>query len=78
MGTTISSSPLAIRDQAMPPKRPREERKQALTITIEPQHRQWIRENYKALGFRSESHAIDEAIRLLIAERSKDSKRPGS
>jgi hypothetical protein len=58
----------------MPPKKTPEERKQAITVSLEPQHRQWLRENFRREGFRNESHAVDGAIQLLIEarERKKD------
>ena len=62
----------------VPPRKPAEERKQALTVTLEPGHRHWLRENYRALGFRSESHAVDEAIRLLIAQSNRPARRLSS
>lgn len=60
----------------VPPKKPREEHKQVLTVTVDPGHRKWLRENYLALGYRSESHAVDDALRLLIADRSRTQRKP--
>ncbi len=54
----------------VPPRKPLNEHKMPMSVSIEREHREWLRENYKGLGYRSESHAIDDAIRLLI-ERAK-------
>jgi len=49
----------------MPPKKPAEEHKQRLNATIEPANRLWLRDNWARLGYRNESHAVDDAIRKL-------------
>ena len=54
----------------MPPKKPEHLRKVPITVTIDPEHRKWLKDNYSKLGFRSESHAVDEAIRELIKSKS--------
>jgi len=61
----------------LPPRKPLNKHKQALTVTIEPEHRQWLREHFMEYRFRSESHAIDEAIKLLreTKEREHGSKQ---
>jgi hypothetical protein len=50
----------------MPPRKPLDQHKIQLSVTIDRDRRLWLRENYAALGFRSESHAVDEAIGLLM------------
>jgi len=66
MKTKNSSS-----DDPMPPRKPLNQHKQSMTVSIEPMNRAWIRENFQGNGFRSESHLVDEAIRLL-KERLKE------
>jgi hypothetical protein len=53
------------REPEMPPKKPAEEHKQHLNVTVEPVNRAWLKENWARLGYRSESHAVDDAIRKL-------------
>lgn len=58
---------------SMPPRKPFDQHKLPLSVTVDRTHRLWLRENYLDLGFRSESHAIDDAIGLLMqkAEAAK-------
>jgi Arc/MetJ-type ribon-helix-helix transcriptional regulator len=56
---------------SVPPRKPLSQHKQSMTVSIEPTNRAWIRENFQGNGFRSESHLVDEAIRLL-KERLKE------
>jgi len=49
----------------VPPRKPLNQHKQSMTVSIEPSHRTWIRESFQDNGFRSESHLVDAAIRLL-------------
>jgi hypothetical protein len=51
---------------SMPPRKPFDQHKLPLSVTVDRTHRLWLRENYLELGFRSESHAIDDAIGLLM------------
>lgn len=50
---------------SMPPRKPLNQHKQSMTVSIEPFNRTWIRENFQGNGFRSESHLVDQAISLL-------------
>jgi Arc/MetJ-type ribon-helix-helix transcriptional regulator len=59
----------------VPPKKPKDKHKKSVTVTLEPEHCVWLRENYKSLGFRSESHAVDEAVRLMMELKSRDVKK---
>ena len=49
----------------MPPRKPLDKHKQSMTVSIDPENRQWLRDHYADYGFRNESHAVDEAIRRL-------------
>lgn len=60
----------------MPPRKPLEKHRQSMTVSLEPDNRSWIREHFEEYGYRSESHAVDEAIRLLRS--SKEDKLPYS
>ena len=51
------------------------QKKLPMSVSISADRRKWIRENYESLGFRSESHAVDEALRLLIESRGSTRKR---
>ncbi len=57
------------RETTMPPRKPLNQHKRPMTVSLEPEHREWIREHYREYGFRSESHAVDAAIRLLIEKK---------
>ena len=61
---------------SVPPKKDLAEKKQPLSVTIEPGHRTWLREHYGELGFRSESHAVDAAITLLMETRGYEKSKP--
>lgn len=50
----------------VPSKKPPEQHKLPLSVTINPSRRLWLKQNFAELGFRSESHAVDEAIGLLM------------
>lgn len=52
--------------EPMPPRKPLDQHRVQLSVTVDRDHRVWLRENFAGLGYRSESHAIDEAIALLI------------
>jgi len=58
---------------SMPPRKPLNEHKQPMTVSLEPSNRQWIRENFRENGFRNESHLVDEAISLLRRNAEKKS-----
>lgn len=58
----------------MPSRKPLNEHKQSMTVSIEPMNRNWIRENFRDKGFRSESHLVDEAIRLLMEKTEREGK----
>ena len=58
--------------KALPPRKPLNEHKQSMSVTIEPEHREWVRNNFRQYGFRSESHVVDEAIRLLIEMKERE------
>ena len=60
----------------LPPRKPAEEHKHPLSVTVEPENRRWLVANFKELGFRNMSHAIDVAIGLL-RERTGRSRREG-
>jgi hypothetical protein len=63
--------------EPMPPRKPLDQHKVQLSVTVDRDHRVWLRENFVGLGFRSESHAVDEAIGLLKqkSEADKSSQR---
>jgi hypothetical protein len=63
------------RTKAMPPRKPLDKHKQQMSVSIEKKHRDWIREHWEEYKFRSESHAIDAAIDLLI-ERLENKSPP--
>ena len=58
----------------LPPRKPIEEHRKSVSYSIDPQRREWLRENFDRLGFRNESHAVDELIRRLIREDESGSK----
>lgn len=63
----------------MPPRKPADEHKQHLNVTVEPINREWLRENWAQLGYRSESHAVDDAIRRLRESGAgRSPSEPGS
>ena len=62
--------------KAVPPRKPINEHKQSGTWSIDPNVRRWLRENFGGLGFRSESHAVEEAIRRL--KESAPEKKKGN
>jgi hypothetical protein len=77
--TDMPATRSSVQGTAVPPRKPLDEKKQPLSVTIEPDHRKWLRENYLHLGFRSESHAVDQAIRLLMEARGGEkAKAPRS
>jgi hypothetical protein len=49
----------------LPPRKAPEKHMQHLTVTISPVNREWLRQNWEKLGYRSESHAVDDALRQL-------------
>ncbi len=57
---------------SMPPRKPLDEHKQPMTVTLQPENRRWLRDHYQELGYRSESHAVDDAIRLLKETKEKE------
>ncbi len=61
--------------KTVPPRKPLEDHKQSMTVSIEREHREWIRNHYRELGFRSESHAVDTAIHLLMESRAREKQR---
>ncbi len=65
-----------LRPERVPARKPLNEHKQPLSVSIEPENRQWIREHWKELGFRSESHLVDEALRQFRERADKASKSP--
>lgn len=58
--------------ESMPARKPLEQHRLQLSVTLDRTHRTWLRENYAELGFRSESHAVDEAIGLLMRKAEAD------
>ncbi len=67
------SSP-AVGEEAMPQRKPLNQHKQPMTVSLNPGNREWIREHFEECGYRSESHAVDAAIDLLRKGRSKEDK----
>jgi len=68
----------ANRSELMPARKPFEQHKIAMSITLEPARRKWLRENYAELGYRSESHAVDDAIGLLMQKAEPGRSHPPS
>lgn len=62
----------------MPPRKPPNEHKQSMTVSIEPANRLWVRENFQGNGFRSESHLVDAAILLLKDKVQKEHRDQSS
>jgi hypothetical protein len=58
--------------ESMPARKDLEQHRIQLSVTVDRTHRTWLRENYAELGFRSESHAVDEAIGLLMRKAEAD------
>ncbi len=58
----------------MPPRKPLDQHKQSMTVSLEPSNRKWIRESFQDNGFRSESHLVDEAIRLLMEKTEREGR----
>ena len=56
----------------LPPRKPLDQHRLQLSVTLDRDHRTWLRENYAELGYRSESHAVDEAIGLLMRKAEAD------
>lgn len=52
----------------MPPRKDPEKRMQHLTVTVSPANREWLRANWEKLGYRNESHAVDDALRRMRVE----------
>lgn len=69
----MSARPKSV-GNPMPPRKPLNEHKQSMTVSIEPRNRNWIRENFQDKGFRSESHMVDEAIRVLKEQSEREGK----
>ena len=63
---------------SMPPRKPLNEHKQSMTVSIDPSNREWIRASYRDNGFRNESHMVDEAIRLLREKIAKEREKRSS
>ena len=67
------------RGVSVPPRKLPQEHKQHLTVTVEPATREWLRQNWERLGYRSESHAVDDAIKRLRESGSgRGPNEPGS
>jgi Arc/MetJ-type ribon-helix-helix transcriptional regulator len=69
----MQESPIPL-GRAMPPRKPLNDHKLSMTVSIDPSNRRWIRENYQSLNYRSESHLVDEAVSLL-REKTEREKR---
>ena len=61
----------------VPPRKPMDQHKQTASFSLDPARRAWLRENYARLGYRNESHAVDELIKRLMDEgdSGRDRKR---
>jgi hypothetical protein len=62
---------------SMPPRKPLNEHKKSMTVSIDPENREWVREHYRGNGFRNESHLVDQAISLL-KERIENQDKPST
>ncbi len=72
---TVNSHSLPLPDlEAMPQKKPLDEHKQQMCISLEPSNSKWVRERYKELGYRSVSHLIDGAIGLFRKEKGREGR----
>ena len=59
----------------MPPRKPLDQHKQSMTVSIDPSNRKWIRDSFRDNGYRSESHLVDGAISLLKDKLKGDEAR---
>lgn len=60
--------------EPVPARKPLSEHKLPMSVSMEPDNREWIREHWRELGYRSESHLVDDAIRVLRATRENSRK----
>ncbi len=74
----MGRGPTGMEDsEHLPPRKPLDQHRLQLSVPLDRTHRTWLRENYAELGYRSESHAVDAAIGLLIqkAEATKQAQQ---
>jgi Arc/MetJ-type ribon-helix-helix transcriptional regulator len=67
------SSPI-VGEEVMPQRKPLNQHKRPMTVSLNPENREWIRDHFEEYGYRSESHAVDAAIDFLRKEISKEHK----
>lgn len=70
----MNSQSLPKVGEEVPQRKPLNQHKKSMTVSLKRENREWIREHFEELGYRSESHAVDVAIDLL-KERSKEEKK---
>jgi len=64
-----------VGEEVVPQRKPLNQHKRPMTVSLKPENREWIREHYEELGYRSESHAVDVAIDLLRKEKSRKGEK---
>lgn len=67
-----SNNPKGERD--LNKRKPESEHKKQLTVTLEPEHVEFVNKYFKDLGYRSKSHLVDQAIEILMKARQGEHK----
>ncbi len=63
-----------LRVEPVPARKPLNEHKRPMSVSMEPENREWVRAHWRELNFRSESHLVDEAIRQFRERTDKGKK----
>ena len=75
-GMTMTRNRLGGPGTHLPPKKPLAAHKLSISISLDPGRRRWLRENFDRLGYRSESHMVDDLIRRAMGpDEISDSNR---